>query len=111
MGMPQPTADWTVERVFALPADGNRYEAVDGELLVTPAPSLPHQVAVQALYERLKPYVSAHGLGRVLVSPADVEFDERTLLQPDLFVAPVVNGRLPGGWRGSRGLLLAVGVL
>lgn len=111
MGMPQPIAEWTVERVFALPADGNRYEAVDGELLVTPAPSLPHQVAVQALYERLKPYVSAHGLGRALVSPADIEFDERTLLQPDLFVAPVVNGRLPGSWEEIRSLLLAVEVL
>lgn len=30
MGMPQPIADWTVERVLALPDDGNRYEAVDG---------------------------------------------------------------------------------
>jgi hypothetical protein len=52
MGMPLPTADWTVERVLALPADGNRYEAVDGQLLVTPAPSLFHQAAVLALYER-----------------------------------------------------------
>ncbi len=34
MGMPQPITDWTVERVLALPDDGNRYEVVDGELLV-----------------------------------------------------------------------------
>jgi Uma2 family endonuclease len=111
MGMPQPIADWTVERVLKLPDDGNRYEAVDGELLVSPAPSLPHQVAVQALYERLKPYVSAHALGRVLLSPADIEFDERTLLQPDLFVAPLVKGRPPRSWKEIRSLLLVVEVL
>jgi Uma2 family endonuclease len=111
MGMPQPMADWTVERVLALPDDGNRYEVVDGELLVSPAPSLPHQVAVPALYDRLKPYVSAHVLGRVLLSPADIEFDKRTLLQPDLFVAPLIKGRPPRSWKEIRSLLLAVEVL
>ena len=29
MGMPQPIADWTVERILALPDDENRYEVVD----------------------------------------------------------------------------------
>jgi Uma2 family endonuclease len=111
MGMPQPIADWTVARVLELPDDGSRYEVVDGELLVTPAPSLTHQVAVQTLCERLKPYVSAHVLGRVLLSPADIEFDERTLLQPDLFVARLVKGRPPKSWKDILSLLLAVEVL
>ncbi len=39
MVMPTPTARWTVEMVRALPDDGNRYEVIDGELFVTPAPS------------------------------------------------------------------------
>ncbi len=38
MGMPQPATRWTAEMVRALPEDGHRYEVVDGELLVTPAP-------------------------------------------------------------------------
>ena len=40
MGMPQATHGWTAEMARALPDDGNRYEVVDGELLVTPAPRL-----------------------------------------------------------------------
>ena len=32
MGMPQAARDWTVQRVLALPEDGNRHEVVDGEL-------------------------------------------------------------------------------
>jgi hypothetical protein len=54
MRVPHPIADWTVAQVLELPDDGNRYEVVDGELLVSLAPALPHQEAVQALYERLK---------------------------------------------------------
>jgi Uma2 family endonuclease len=111
MGMPQQIADWTVERVLALPDDGNRYEAVDGELLVTPAPSLVHQWAVQALYEQLSPFVKAHRIGRVFFSPADIELDRRTLVQPDLFVVPLVEGRHPRAWQEVRTLLLAVEVL
>src|SRR5882724_11467416 len=111
MGMPQPIADWTVARVLELPNDGNRYEVVDGELLVTPAPSLPHQQAVQAFYDRLSPFIRAHPIGSVLLSPADIELDERTLVQPDLFVAPLVEGRRPRSWKEIRALLLAVEVL
>ena len=111
MGMPQPIADWTAARVLDLPDDGNRYEVVDGELLVTPAPSLPHQRAVRGLYDRLGPFVRAHQLGEVLLSPADIEFDDRTLLQPDLFVAPLVEGRPPRSWKEIRTLLLAAEVL
>jgi hypothetical protein len=53
MGMPQAARDWTVQRVLALPDDGNRYVVVDGELLVTPAPTLHHQDAVLSLAWRL----------------------------------------------------------
>ena len=47
----------------------------------------------------------------MLLSPADIEFDERTLVQPDLFVAPLIEGRRPRSWREIRQLLLAVEVL
>jgi Uma2 family endonuclease len=50
-------------------------------------------------------------LGRALVSPADIEFDDHTLVQPDLFVAPLIDGRRPRGWNEIRFLLLAVEVL
>ena len=39
MGMAAPTD--TAELVRTLPDDGNRYETVHGELLVTPAPRRP----------------------------------------------------------------------
>ena len=39
----------TADMVRAMPDDGNRYEVVYGELLVTPAPRPWHQVVVQRL--------------------------------------------------------------
>ena len=111
MGMPQATHDWTAEMVRNLPDDGNRYEVVDGELFVTPAPRLLHQRAILKLVELLNPFVRHNKIGELLFSPADIEFDPKTLVQPDLFIAPLVEGRRPRNWPEIHDLLLAVEVL
>ena len=88
MAMPSPTrSDWTVDELHRLPADGNRYEIVDGVLYGTPAPRALHQLVIGELYVLLKPYGKSMGQ-LVLLSPADVIFSERTLVQPDLFAFP-----------------------
>lgn len=79
---------WTREMVLALPDDGSRYELFDGELLVTPAPTGLHQLAVARLYDIVAPYVRANGLGQTLWSPADLALGGEQLSQPDLFVMP-----------------------
>ena len=111
MGMPQAARDWTVQRVLALPEDGNRYEVVDGELLVTPSPTFHHQDAVLALAWRLKPFVDSSGAAYLSISPADIELDERTLVQPDLFVFELPGGRRPERWKDINRILLAIEVL
>ena len=63
MGMPAPIhSDWTVEMAHALPDDSNRYEVIDGELFVTPAPAYIHQEAVAALFILLREYAESVGL-------------------------------------------------
>jgi Uma2 family endonuclease len=109
--MPQATNDWTAERVLALPDDGDRYEVVDGELLVSPSPELYHQDAVLALAVSLRSYAQSTGVGHVSISPADIELDEKTLVQPDVFVWERPVGRRPGRWKEIRTILLAVEVL
>lgn len=110
MAMPATTR-WTAEMVRALPDDGNRYEVIDGELFVTPSPTLRHQDAVLEMASLVRPYVKAYGVGHVLVSPADVTFDDGNLVQPDVFVSPLVGGRRPREWSEVKTLLLAVEVL
>ena len=87
MGMPLASDDlWTVERVQALPADGNRYELVWGELLVSPAPRKGHQDVVRRLDRLLVEYCGAHQLGDVYDLAADISWSDDTLVQPDVFV-------------------------
>lgn len=102
---------WTAEDVRALPEDGNRYECIDGVLLVTPAPRWLHQRAVMALIRSLDAFVSDHSLGEFLSSPADIELEPGTLVQPDLFVALGWPGNAPYEWHSITGLLLAIEVL
>jgi len=111
MGMPQAVDLWTAEMVRALPDDGKRYECVDGDLLVSPAPNFPHQRIVGGLYVRLREYLAHQPVGEVVFSPADIELDPHTLVQPDVFVVPIGAAGPPRTWRDVEGLLLAVEVL
>lgn len=102
---------WTAERVRALPNDGNRYEVIDGELFVTPAPTWDHQAAAFALAMRLHDYLRTGGAGTVMIAPADVEFDNERMVEPDVFVVPLVERRRPRDWKEVGRLLLAVEIL
>ncbi len=113
MGMPaqQQDLDWTVERAHALPDDGNRYEVLDGELFVTPAPIWRHQTAVGLLYSPLVAYALEQRIGWAVFAPADVIFAPRRLLQPDIFVVPWRDLTAPNPSPKATRLLLAVEVL
>ena len=111
MGMPQAAHFWTPAEARALPDDGRRYEVVAGELLVTPAPSFAHQEAVRFLIRTLSDYVERTRVGCVAMSPADIGLEPGAMVQPDLFVAPLVKGRRPRDWDEIEGLLLAVEVI
>lgn len=110
MGMPAQHTEWTAELVRALPEDGRRHEVLDGALLVSPAPSWDHQRVTKELVVVLDAWLRRTGLGEVMISPADVEFSPRRLLQPDLFVVPAAERR-PRGWQDVKALLLAVEVV
>lgn len=100
----------TAAMVRAMPEDGNRYEAVHGELLVTPAPGMRHQVIVSRLAYQLTGYVMRHGLGLVLTAPADISWSEDSLVQPDVFVVPADQSSARD-WSEIRRLLLVAEVL
>ena len=82
----------------ALPEDdGHRYELLDGLLLVSPSPALPHQDAVGQLHLLLRAACTPEL--KVLLAPFDVVLADDTVLQPDLLVAPreqFTRKELPG---------------
>lgn len=109
MGMAAPTY-YTADMVRALPDDGNRYEVVHGELLVTPAPRFWHQEIVRRLVLGLSAYTARESVGHVIASPADISWSGDVLVQPDVFVADLTEARTLD-WSRMRHLLLAVEVL
>src|SRR6185369_1688733 len=111
MVMPTLRRDWTVAERDALPDDGNRYEVIDGELFVTPAPALSHQEAVACLHRLLADYLRRERVGHAFFAPADVVFSPRRGVQPDVFVMPLVGGRRPEHFDDAKRLLLAAEIL
>ncbi len=70
--------------LLSTPDDRNRYEIFEGELVVTPAPSLEHQTIVMNLSRLLSTHIVTNDLGKAWGAPVDVYFDEETVVQPDL---------------------------
>lgn len=74
----------TYEDYLRLPDDGKRYEIIEGELFVTPAPITKHQIVSLNLSTILHRHVRKHRLGRVLTAPTDVILSRTNVVQPDL---------------------------
>ena len=76
--------------------DDERYELLDGELVMVPSPSFSHQDIALNLGWALKAFATERGLGSVSIAPFDVEFwdgNQRQVVQPDiLFVSTARQG-------------------
>ena len=80
--------EYTVDDYYAIP-DERRVELIDGVIYDMSAPSLLHQKILGQLYLQFQVCADAHGDGcEVYLSPCDVQLDmdNRTMLQPDLFL-------------------------
>jgi Uma2 family endonuclease len=110
MAMPQVQRRYTVAEVVQFPDDGNRYELIRGELHVSPAPMPRHQAVVGQLHGLLWEYLRGMNRENTLFSaPADISWDDETLVQPDLLIVPPEE--VTNSWTTYRTLLLAVEVI
>jgi Uma2 family endonuclease len=111
---------YTADDVRALnaaePRHWPRYECVYGELLVSPAPGIPHQVVVSRLHELLAAHIRAQSLPLMaMTAPADISWGrDDVTVQPDVFVVPTEMlraGWVSRSWHFVRHLPLAAEVL
>ena len=110
MGMAAPNY-YTAEMVRALPDDGNTYEVVHGELLVTPAPRLWHEEISARLLMAVRAWLERNPVGLAIGSRSDLSWGLRdVLISPDLFVVPLAEARALD-WQALRTVLLAAEVL
>jgi Uma2 family endonuclease len=101
---------YTADMVLALPEDGNRYEVVYGELLVTPAPRMWHEIVQRRLTSALDAYLRNHPVGEVLGPLGDISWGPDVLVSPDVFVVPLEQLRTMD-WSKIRDLLLVAEIL
>jgi Uma2 family endonuclease len=74
----------TVDDYLALPEDGRRYQLIDGDLVMAPAPLRYHQKILMWLGHRIMDHLEAHPKGELYGAPFDVHLDQHNVFQPDL---------------------------
>jgi Uma2 family endonuclease len=76
----------TYEAYLALPETKQRYEIVDGMLIMPPAPTPDHQWILKRISSRLDNFVEERDLGVVLFAPVDLLIQREPLRtrQPDV---------------------------
>lgn len=109
MFMAIKAARWTRHDLERFPRDGNRYEVLDGELLVTPQAAPDHQVVAARLGAALWNYCEQNGVG-LCVGPGAVVWGDNEL-QPDIEVLPLGSYRRGIKWVQMPSPLLVVEVL
>ena len=75
----------SVEEFWALPESVLPTEYIDGEIIMAPTPTVPHQRAVLNIAFALQQFVRQKGLGEVFASPLDVVLPSGDVVQPDIF--------------------------
>jgi Uma2 family endonuclease len=82
----------TVENYKLLPETGPRYQLIQGDLYMAPAPNRFHQEISRNLQFELHSYLKHNPIGRLFNAPFDVYLDEINVFQPDIMI--VLNQRL-----------------
>jgi Uma2 family endonuclease len=84
--MSTKTEKLTFEAYLALPETKQRYEIVDGVLIMPPAPTPAHQWFSKRIFSRLDNFVEERRLGVVLFAPVDLLIQREPLRtqQPDI---------------------------
>lgn len=100
---------FTYDDYLNLP-EGRRYEIIDGDLNMTPAPNIKHQKVSLLLSQALLNFCQLEDLGTVLCAPVDVYLTHEDIIQPDLlFVAKEREGIIePNYIRGAPDLMVEI---
>ncbi|MBI5395579.1 MAG: Uma2 family endonuclease [Verrucomicrobia bacterium] len=100
----------TVADYCALPEGGPRYQLIEGELYMAPAPNRYHQEICGNLYLILRNYLAAHPGGVLYAAPLDLYLSEFDVFQPDLVFVSKANRSIlaDDGVRGVPDLVIEV---
>jgi len=98
----QPVVKFTYEDYRTAPPD-RRYELLDGDLIMVPAPNLKHQRVQRHLGQRLSQFIEERDLGEFFFAPCDVVLSDTDVVQPDLLFVSGEREHLLSGGENVRG--------
>ena len=75
----------SIEEFWSLPESVLPTEYIDGEIIMAPTPTVPHQLVVGNIYTALRAFVQDKEGGWIFVSPLDVVLPTGEVVQPDVF--------------------------
>ena len=76
----------SAEEFWSLPESVLPTEYIDGEIIMAPTPTVPHQRAVLNIAFALRQFVRPNSPGEIFVSPLDVVLPSGDVVQPDIFL-------------------------
>jgi len=85
----------TCDDLLDMPDDGQRYEIIDGELIVTPAPAIKHQRVHRALSKILGLFTYKTGRGELILPPCDLVLGHYNIVRPDLLLVASRQREIP----------------
>ena len=91
-------------------SDDERYELLDGELIIMPAPSIAHQHVAMKLGTRLDTFVEEGNLGVLYSAPTDVVLSDTDVVQPDLLFISSERAHIitPANIQGAPDLIVEI---
>lgn len=97
---------WTVEDYLQL-EEGLLAQLIDGELIMSPAPTTNHQRVLRELFKNLNGFKLK---GELFFSPIDLYIDQKNVLQPDLVYIAEANRHIitERGLEGAPELVVEV---
>jgi Uma2 family endonuclease len=104
MGMPA-WRYYTAADLQKMPEDGNKYEVVHGELLVSPSPRPWHQFVLGRLVQRVAGYLDQNPIG-VGAPGGDLSWSDDSLVIPDFLVCGLEEARTMAWARMTHPLLV-----
>ena len=86
----------TYDYLQDMPDDGQRYEIIGVELIVTLSPTANHQRVLLQLIRLIDAFVLEHGGGELFFAPFDVHLGYHDIVEPDLLFIASDQGRVLG---------------
>jgi len=89
----------TVADLDCMPDDGNRYELIEGEIFVSRAPSLTHQLIVGNLIAVFRVYLDKYPIGMIVPGPGVIFSDLSGVIPDVVYVSKERRGEIASGER------------